>query len=90
MPTRKGSNAAVIKKEVMDIVFQLKRPENFYRVRMIIRYTKMGSKDIHNIAATLTSADGSVQWTWEAGDLDFQRAMDFLNTACLWRKLAKN
>jgi len=70
----------------MDIVIQLKRPDDFLQgtgdTRMMIKYTKsrhMGAFDTQDIEATLKDTDGSLQWTWEAGDLDFHRAMDLLN-----------
>jgi len=73
------------KEDVMDIVIQLKRPDDFLQgtddTRMKIRYTKsrhMGAFDTQDIEATLKDTDGSLEWTWEAGDLDFQRAMDLL------------
>lgn len=74
------------KEDVMDIVIQLKRPDDFLQgtddTRMIIRYTKsrhMGALDTQDIEATLKNTDGSLEWTFEAGDLDFHRAMDLLN-----------
>lgn len=74
------------KEDVMDIVIQLKRPDDFLQgtdnTRMLIRYTKsrhMGALDTEDIEATLKTTDGSLEWTFEAGDLDFQRAMDLLN-----------
>jgi hypothetical protein len=70
----------------MDVVIQLKRPDDFLQgtddTRMMIRYTKsrhMGAFDTKDIEATLKDVDGSLQWTWEAGDLSFQRAIDLLN-----------
>jgi len=48
---------------------------------MMIRYTKsrhMGAFDTQDIEATLKDVDGSLQWTWEAGDLSYQRAMALL------------
>jgi len=73
------------KEDVMDIVIQLKRPDDFLQgtddTRMMIKYTKsrhMGAFDTQDIEATLKDTDGSLQWTWEAGDLDFHRAMDLL------------
>ena len=74
------------KEDVMDIVIQLKRPDDFLQgtddTRMMIRYTKsrhMGALDTQDIEATLKNTDGSLQWTWEAGDLSFKRAMDLLS-----------
>jgi len=74
------------KEDVMDIVIQLKRPDDFLQgtddTRMMIKYTKsrhMGAFDTQDIEATLKDVDGSLQWTWEAGDLSFQRANDLLN-----------
>ena len=74
------------KEDVMDIVIQLKRPDDFLQgtddTRIMIKYTKsrhMGATDTQDIEATLKTIDGVLQWTWEAGDLDFTRAMDLLN-----------
>jgi 5S rRNA maturation endonuclease (ribonuclease M5) len=74
------------KEDVMDIVIQLKRPDDFLQgtddTRMMIRYTKsrhMGAFDTQDIEATLKTVDGSLQWTWEAGDLSYQRAINLLN-----------
>jgi len=73
------------KEDVMDIVIQLKRPDDFLPgtddTRMMIRYTKsrhMGAIDTHDIEATLKDTDGSLEWTYEAGDLSFQRAVEWL------------
>lgn len=38
----------------------------------------MGAFDTQDIEATLKDVDGSLQWTWEAGDLSRQRANDLL------------
>lgn len=74
------------KEDVMDIVIQLKRPDDFLQgtddTRMMIKYTKsrhMGAFDTQDIEATLKDTDGSLEWTWEAGDLSCQRAIDLLN-----------
>lgn len=73
------------KEDVMDIVIQLKRPDDFLQgtddTRIMIRYTKsrhMGAGDAQDIEATLKTTDGGLEWTWEAGDLDFKRAMELL------------
>jgi hypothetical protein len=64
------------KEDVMDIKIQLKRSDDFLRgtddTRIMIRCTKsrhMGAFDTQDIEATLKETDGSLQWTWEAGDL---------------------
>lgn len=74
------------KEDVMDVVIQLKRPDDFLQgtddTRIMIRYTKsrhMGATDTHDIEATLKTTDGILEWSWEAGDLDFKRAMDLLS-----------
>ncbi len=73
------------KEDVMDIVIQLKRPDDFLQgtddTRMMIRYTKsrhMGAFDTQDIEATLKTVDGVLQWAWEAGDLSGQRAINLL------------
>ena len=84
------------KEDVMDIVIQLKRPEDFIQgtddTRMMIRYTKsrhMGAIDTQDIEATLKTIDGSLQWTWEAGDLSFKRAIDLLNDGVPMSEIAE-
>jgi len=74
------------KEDVMDIVIQLRRPDDFLQgtddTRMMIKYTKsrhMGAFDTQDIEATLKDVDGTLQWTFEAGDLSQQRANDLLS-----------
>ena len=74
------------KEDVMDIVIQLRRPDDFIQgtddTRIMIRYTKsrhMGATDTQDIEATLKNTDGTLEWSWEAGDLSFKRAMELLN-----------
>lgn len=69
----------------MDIVIQLRRPDDFLQgtddTRMMIKYTKfrhMGAFDTQEMEATLKTVDGTMQWTFEAGDLSQQRAYDLL------------
>lgn len=73
------------KEDVMDIVIQLRRPDDFLQgtddTRIMIKYTKsrhMGAFDTQDMEATLKTVDGTLQWTWEAGDLSQQRAIDLL------------
>ena len=73
------------KEDVMDIVIQLKRPDDFIQgtddTRLLIRYTKsrhMGAADTRDIEATLKTTDAGLEWTWEAGDLAYERAMELL------------
>lgn len=50
--------------------------------RILIRYTKsrhMGAGETQDIEATLKTTDGALEWTWQAGDLDFKRAMALLS-----------
>jgi len=74
------------KEDVMDIVIQLKRPDDFIQgtddTRIMIKYTKsrhMRAFDTQDIEATLKDVDGSLEWSWQTGDLTSQRAMDLLN-----------
>lgn len=73
------------KEDVMDIVIQLKRPDDFIQgtdnTRIMIRYTKarhMGAAEAHDIEATLKMTEDGLEWTWEAGDMAFKRAMELL------------
>jgi 5S rRNA maturation endonuclease (ribonuclease M5) len=84
------------KEDVMDIVIQLKRPDDFLQgtddTRMMIKYTKarhMGAFDTQDIEATLKDVDGSLRWTWEAGDLSLQRANDLLNDGLSMAEVAE-
>ncbi len=74
------------KEDVMDIVIQLKRPDDFLQgtddTRILIRYTKsrhMGAGETQDIEATLKTTDGVLEWTWQVGDLDYKRAMALLS-----------
>ncbi|MDD9912302.1 MAG: helix-turn-helix domain-containing protein [Alphaproteobacteria bacterium] len=75
------------KEDVMDVVIQLKRPDDYLQgtdaTRMLIRYTKarhLKAEDTQDIEAVLTSTGGELQWTWEAGDLTFQRAVELIKS----------
>lgn len=83
---KEGKQRGTHKKEdVMDIVIQLKRPDDFLQgtddTRILIRYTKsrhMATTDASDIEATLKTTETSLEWKWEAGDMDFRRAMDLI------------
>lgn len=84
------------KEDVMDIVIQLKRPDDFIQgdddTRIMIRYTKarhLAASDAHDIEATLKAVDGTLQWTWEAGDLSFQRAVALLRDGLSMAEIAE-
>lgn len=84
------------KEDVMDVVIQLKRPDDYLQgtddTRMVIKYTKarhIEAKDAHDIEATLQTVDGQLQWTWEDGDLSFQRAVDLLKDGMSMAEIAE-
>jgi len=73
------------KEDVMDVVIQLKRPDDYLQgtddTRMLIRYTKarhLEAKDAEDIEATLKMVDGNLEWDWQAGDMQLQRALALL------------
>ena len=84
------------KEDVMDVVIQLKRPSDFLQgsddTRITIHYTKsrhLNAGDTPDIEATLKESDGSLQWTWEAGDLDFRRAQEMLKDGTPMSEIAE-
>ncbi len=83
------------KEDVMDVVIQLKRPDDFIQgtddTRLMIRYTKarhLPAAQATDIEATLKSVDGALEWSWEAGDLSFQRAVDLLRDGLSMAEIA--
>ncbi|MDF1687962.1 MAG: AAA family ATPase, partial [Parvibaculaceae bacterium] len=73
------------KEDVMDVVIQLKRPDDFMQgsddTRIKLKYTKsrhLTAKDIQEIEATLVSEDASLCWTYKAGDMAFVQAIEML------------
>lgn len=75
------------KEDVMDVVIQLKRPDDYLQgtdaTRMCVRYTKarhLNADETQEIEASLKDIEGNLVWDWEAGDLTFMRAVDFIKT----------
>ncbi|WP_284347811.1 AAA family ATPase, partial [Sneathiella chinensis] len=73
------------KEDVMDIVIQLKRPDDYLAgedaTRMLVRYTKarhLEAKDTRDMEATLRNEDGTLVWTYEAGDPTYVRCVELL------------
>ena len=78
------------KEDVMDVVIQLKRPDDFLQgtddTRMMIRYTKsrhLQAKETHDMEATLANNEGKLKWTWKEGDLSYLRAIELLKEKTL-------
>ena len=73
------------KEDVMDVVIQLKRPDDFILgeddTRITVKYTKsrhLDAKDVQDIEATLLKEDGILKWTYQAGDMAQTRALEML------------
>ncbi len=73
------------KEDVMDVVIQLKRPDDYIQgtdaTRMLIRYTKarhLGADDTQDIEATLETSEGNLSWSYKAGDITFERVASLL------------
>lgn len=73
------------KEDVMDLVMQLCRPDDYLQgmdaTRICVRYTKarhLNAEETQEIEATLKDVDGKLQWSWQAGDLTFQRAVEMI------------
>lgn len=84
------------KEDVMDVVIQLKRPTDFLQgtddTRITVHYTKsrhLNAADTPDIEATLKDVDGSLEWVWEAGDLDSKRAMLLLQGGASMSEVAE-
>lgn len=78
------------KEDVMDVVIQLKRPDDFILgeddTRITIKYTKsrhLDAKDVQEIEATLQKEDGILKWTYQAGDMAYARAIELLTESDL-------
>lgn len=84
---KEGKQRGTHKKEdVMDVVIQLKRPDEFIQgtddTRIMIRYSKarhLPAIDTQDIEATLKTSEEGLEWTWEAGDLAYQRVVQLLS-----------
>jgi KaiC/GvpD/RAD55 family RecA-like ATPase/ribonuclease BN (tRNA processing enzyme) len=78
------------KEDVMDVVIQFKRPDDFLQgsddTRIKIKYTKsrhLTAQDIQEIEATLVSEGDSLCWTYKAGDMAFTQAIEMLKEGSL-------
>jgi len=73
------------KEDVMDVVIQLKRPDDYTSgedaTRMNVRYTKsrhLEAKDTQNIEVTLRNKEGNLVWEYSEGDPTYARCIEFL------------
>lgn len=95
---KEGKQRGTHKKEdIMDVVIQLKRPDDFIQstddTRILVRYTKarhITPVEAQDIEATLKTIDGSLEWTWEAGDPTFQQAVALLSEKVSVREIAED
>jgi len=78
------------KEDVMDVVIQLKRPDDYIAgedaTRMIVRYTKarhLEAKDTRDSEATLRNESGTLVWTYSEGDSSYIRCVDLLKSKAL-------
>lgn len=83
------------KEDVMDIVIQLKRPDDYIQgtddTRIQISYTKhrhMEAVDVKEIEATLKTAEGILKWDWTEGDSNFLKAVELLKSKVPFREIA--
>ena len=83
------------KEDVMDVVIQLKRPDDFLQgtddTRIQVKYTKsrhLDAKHVQDMEATLITKDGMLSWTWEAGDQALIQAMDMLKAGFSMSEIA--
>ncbi|MFB9355656.1 hypothetical protein ACFFVC_12725, partial [Sneathiella chinensis] len=79
-----------------DIVIQLKRPDDYLAgedaTRMLVRYTKarhLEAKDTRDMEATLRNEEGSLVWTYAAGDPTYVRCIELLKENLPYGEIAE-
>lgn len=84
------------KEDVMDIVIQLKRPDDYLAgedaTRMLVRYTKarhLEAKDTRDMEATLRNEDGTLVWTYADGDPTELRCVELLKEKIPYGEIAE-
>ena len=84
------------KEDVMDIVIQLKRPNDFLSgedgTRLLVTYTKarhLEAKDTKEIEATLRNEGDTLVWTYEAGDPTYVRCVELLKEKIPYGEIAE-
>lgn len=83
------------KEDVMDIVIQLKRPDDYIQgtddTRIQISYTKsrhLEAGDVQDIEATLKTSEGVLEWSWTEGDNNFLKAVELLKLKVPYQEIA--
>jgi len=80
----------------MDVVIQLKRPDDYIAgedaTRMIVRYTKarhLKAKDTRDSEATLRNESGTLVWTYSEGDPSYIRCIELLKDAISYTEISE-
>lgn len=85
------------KEDVMDIVIQLKRPDDYIQgtddTRIQISYTKsrhLEAGDVKDIEATFKTTEGVLEWTWVDGDNDFLKVVELLKSKVSYQEIGED
>jgi putative DNA primase/helicase len=85
------------KEDVMDIVIQLKRPDDYIQgtddTRIQISYTKsrhLEAGDVQDIEATLKTTEGVLEWGWVDGDNDFLKVVELLKSKVSYQEIGED
>lgn len=84
------------KEDVMDVVLQLKRPDDFIAgeddTRLLVSYTKsrhLQAKDTQDMEATLRNEEGTLVWSHTNGNPQYLRCVELLNDNIPYTEIAK-